>query len=205
MAGARYLVEFRFPEGARDEVSVWAPDADEAIRQARSWIEASQRIGLGSASSSARAVGSKPQESDLGVARNHEDVYHRRFAPTGEPMSTLFHVEPSEIQRNTDWLRSTDSPGWRRLRELLKEQGVDPTQAALAKCPLPLGPEPPNSGTLVTADERVFMFRRGRDPLAVLTGGPEQVDLLLIDIGPEHWLSDRSVRAALDLLASEGR
>jgi hypothetical protein len=78
-------------------------------------------------------------------------------------------LELDQIRKLTTLLRSGDAPFWSRLRNLLRERGVSPDQAALAEC-FPDGDSPEFGivvatdrtdlfGVVVAVDRTVFQFK----------------------------------------------
>lgn len=65
-------------------------------------------------------------------------------------------MKPTEIEENTLLLQGSDEPLWVRVRDLIREQGIDPHRAMLAySYPEDLHFE---LGVIVTPEGRVFQY-----------------------------------------------
>ncbi|MDX1763743.1 MAG: hypothetical protein R3231_05430 [bacterium] len=65
-------------------------------------------------------------------------------------------MKPTEIQENTKLLQGSDQPLWVRVRELIREKGIDPLRATVAYAyPEDLHFE---LGVIVTPEGRVFQY-----------------------------------------------
>jgi hypothetical protein len=128
----RYRVRLRSTKGFTDTVMVWAEGEREAINDSRRWFQVQHDLGTVWIEEAAQRMGSEPDAGDLGVAESNEAVNHERLSPQGEILSTKFRVEPEHLRRSTRLMRESDRPAWQRLRERLRERGVDPSDAAVA-------------------------------------------------------------------------
>lgn len=111
---------------------VWAEGETEAINEVKVWFQVQHDLGQVWIEEGAQRMGSDPDAGDLGVAESNEAVNHEHFSPDGEILSTKFRVEPEHLRRSTRLMRESDRPTWQRLRERLRERGVDPADAAVA-------------------------------------------------------------------------
>lgn len=92
------------------------------------------------------------------MAGANEDVNHRRLSPDGGVLSTKFRVEPEHLRRSTRLMRESDRSAWRRMRERLRERGIDPAAAAVANISVH-EPDPQNP---------VLLLVRGHERTVVL-------------------------------------
>lgn len=132
MGNARYRVRLRDTKGFTDTVMVWAEGETEAINGAKLWFQVEHDLGQVWIEQEAQRMSSDADAGDLGVAESNEAVNHGRLSPQGEILSTKFRVEPEHLRRSTRFMRESDRPAWQRLRERLRERGVDPSDAAVA-------------------------------------------------------------------------
>jgi hypothetical protein len=111
---------------------VWAEGETEAINEAKLWFDVQHDLGQVWIEEEADRMGSAPDTGDLGVAESNETVNHEHFSPQGDILSTKFRVEPEHLRWSTRLMRQSDRPAWQRLRERLRERGVDSSDAAVA-------------------------------------------------------------------------
>jgi hypothetical protein len=154
-AGTRYVVTFYAVDGTRHVVAVWASSEERAVADARTWLRGAQELKLEDHQPNVEAVGSEPNDSNLGIARTNEAVNHQRFARSGESLSTFFRPDSDHIRRFTRRLREDASPDWERARSLLAQHGPDSRRVAVASSAAD-GPDPPRVMTLVAERRRVF-------------------------------------------------
>jgi hypothetical protein len=131
LGNARYRVRLRDTKGFTGTVATWAVGETEAIIAAKRWFEIQHDLGQVWIEEEAEWISSDRDPGDLGVAESNEAVTHEHLSPQGEILSTKFRVEP-EHRRSTRLMRESDRPAWQRLRERLRERGVDPSDGAVA-------------------------------------------------------------------------
>ena len=129
---ARFKVRLRNTQGFTEIVTVWAEGEAEAIDATKLWFEGQHDLDHVWVAEEAELIGPDSDPGDLGVAASNEAVNNRSLSPDGEILSTKFHVEPEHLRRSTRLMRQSDRPGWQRLRERLREKGIDPSDAAVA-------------------------------------------------------------------------
>lgn len=129
-------MRLRDTHGLTETVMVWAEGEAEAINEVKLWFEVQHDLGQVWTKEEAHQIGSDPDAGDLGVAESNEAVNHESLSPQGEILSTRFRVEPEHLRRSTRLMRESDRPAWQRLRERLRERGVDPSDAAVANISL---------------------------------------------------------------------
>jgi hypothetical protein len=199
-------VRLHHRNGAIDVISVWASGPEEAIDEAKRWIEGSQNLPVPGTGHEVRRIGSKPDPFDLGMGVTSDLVNHRRFTKEGQPLSTLFRAEPDHIRRSTRLLREGEGNGWRQLRELLKSRGISSELAAVVN-PSMHDREPREPVSIVASDRRVFLFFRGLHPSV-----PDSHEGFHMETGPaleeldrpsEGW--DIFVEAGFEVLDQETR
>lgn len=98
-------------------------------------------------------------------------------------MSTLLHADPDHIRRFTHRMRSDEGAGWRLVRSLLKDYGLDPQRVIATSSALD-GPQPPQVVTLVADGSRVFSFFRTAHPKMATDGLPVVLDDGSFDMQP---------------------
>lgn len=163
-ADARYLVGFENLDGTRDTVTVWARSPEAATQAARAWLEESQEIDLSTSEASAMQVGEHREHGDLEGASASEDVQHERFGSDGKRLSTMLRADAGHIRRLTQRMRTDPSPDWSLLRQLLKDQSLDPRRAVVVA--LQPDDELPQQGISVVCEgRRVFSFFPAAHPL----------------------------------------
>ena len=133
MSKARYEVRLRDTKGYTQIVTVWAEGETEAIERTKLWFAAEHDLGFVWAEEKAERIGFAADAGDLDVAESDVDVNHRSFSPDGEILSTKFRAEPEHLRRSTQLMRGSPHPTWRRLRERLRERGIDPFDAVVAR------------------------------------------------------------------------
>jgi hypothetical protein len=131
MGKARFKVRLRDTKGFTEIVTVWAEGEAQAIDATKLWFEMQHDLGQVWVEEEADAMGPDPDPRDLGVAELNEAVNNQSLSPDGEILSTKFRVEPEHLRRSTRLMRESDRPAWQRLRERLREKGIDPSDAAV--------------------------------------------------------------------------
>jgi hypothetical protein len=148
---------------------VWAESETEAINEAKLWFQVQHDLGQVWIKEEVQRIGSDPDAGDLGVAESNEAIDHGHFSPEGEILSTKFRVEPEHLLRSTRLMRESDRPAWQRLRERLRERGVDPSDAAVANISVH-EPDPQDPVWLVVRDlgHTILVYSTAYDSLSEL-------------------------------------
>jgi hypothetical protein len=128
---ARFKVQLRDTGGFTEIVTVWAEEEAEAIDATKLWFEVQHDLGQVWVEEEAEVIGPDSDPGDLEVAESNEAVNNRSLSPDGEILSTKFRVEPEHLRRSTRLMRESDRPDWQRLRQRLREKGIDPSDAAV--------------------------------------------------------------------------
>jgi hypothetical protein len=104
-----------------------------------------------------------------------------------------------EIVTRTEALRSSPKPMWSRIRDLLRERGIEPTMSALIE----LFPDDVSFqyGVLATADGRVFQF--GFDYLRRSEGDGIFTEWRDCSASPPDFCSDADIEAGFKLARGE--
>jgi hypothetical protein len=129
---ARYRVRLRDTNGFAEIVTVWAEGEAEAIDATKTWFDLQHDLGQVWVEQEAELLGPDPDPGDLEVAESNEAVNNQSLSTDGEVLSTKFRVEPQHLRRSARLMRESDRPAWCRLRERLRERGIDPSDAAVA-------------------------------------------------------------------------
>lgn len=112
--------------------TVWAEGETAAINEVKRWFEVQHDLGQVWIEEEAELICPNADPGDLGVAESNEAVNNRSFTWDGKILSTKFRVEPEHLRRSTRLMRESDRPAWQRLRERLRERGIDPSDAVVA-------------------------------------------------------------------------
>jgi hypothetical protein len=132
MGNARYRVRLRDSKRFMEIVTVWAEGETVAINEVKRWFEVQHDLGQVWVEEEAELIGPDADPGDLGVAESNEAVNNQSFTWDVKILSTKFRVEPEHLRRSTRLMRESDRPAWQRLRERLRERGIDPSDAAVA-------------------------------------------------------------------------
>lgn len=193
MGKARYLVILGDPDGARSEITVWADSPFEASTQAKLMELYATRAADSPAPISVRRIGRFPAKGDLNVATSWEDMNWRSFDAQGREASTPVHPEPSEFERFTRVMRSSEAAGWTWFRSRLRDRGLDPDRCAYID-PVP-EEGPAAAAVVVSADRKAFVFRYEPEfPL-------EARVITWFEVDPDLW--SRQHEVAYQLLQGE--
>lgn len=132
MGQARYRVRLRDTKGSTEIVMVWAEGETEGVSKVKNWFAVQHDLGQVWVEQEAELIGPNADPGDLRVAGSNEAVNNQSYTSDGEILSTKFRVKPEHLRRSTRLMRESDRPAWQRLRERLRELGIDPSDAAVA-------------------------------------------------------------------------
>lgn len=128
----RYEVRIQEIDGSFDIVSVWAPAEKEAIDLAISWIDFVERRPLYEQPASARVIGSSREVGDLSDAiTSPNEVDHRRVSRNGRELGTLRRPVKERLAELIAKLRTSESSGWKELRQRMEATGLSPEGCAV--------------------------------------------------------------------------
>lgn len=172
----RFEVRIQEVDGSTDIVPVWAGSEQEAIDRALTFIDYIERRPMYGRPASAVEVGSTLEKGDLSsTTASSEEVAHRRVAADGTELGTIRRPVKARIVEITETMRTSDSDGWRSLREAMREAGLDPNDSVLVS-PILHG-DVPVSGILITRDDGIFGFVKDRDGTLSVAGGDQHKSL----------------------------
>jgi hypothetical protein len=172
----RYEVRILEIDGSTDIVPVWADSEQEAIDRALNFIDYIERRPMYGQPASAVAIGSSIEEGDLSATTSSpEYVAHRRVAADGRELGTIRRPVKARIEEITETMRTSESDGWRRLREAMHDAGLDPNAAVLVS--EIIHGDVPVSGVLITRDSGMFGFVKDRDGNLSIAWGDQHESL----------------------------
>jgi hypothetical protein len=173
----RFEVRIEEIDGSTDIVPVWAESAQEAIDRALNFIDYIERRPMYGQPASAVEIGSTLEDGDLSdTITSPELVAHRRIAADGNELGTIRRPVKARILEVTEIMRTSDSDGWRSLREAMRDVGLDPNDCVLVLEIIHEGV--PVSGALIARDGGIFGFVRDRDGTLSVAGGEQQESLV---------------------------
>jgi hypothetical protein len=174
-------------------VTVWAEGETEALEETRNWFRVRHDFGQKWVEVEAEQIGPDPDPGDLGIAESDAAVNNQSFSASGDVLSTKFRVEPEHLRRSTLLMRESDRVAWQRLRDRLRERGIDPSDAAVANISVH-EPDP---------RDPVWLVVRGLGR-TIVSYSPRFDSLQEID-ARWFWSNDEAVQAAEAILESERR
>lgn len=159
----RYEVRIQEIDGSFDIVPVWAPSEEEAIDLAVSWIDYVERRPMYDQPASAKVIGSSREEDDLSDATTSpNEVDHRRVSRNGRELGTLRRPVKERLAELIANLRTSESSGWKELRQRMEATGHLPEGCAIVSEGLDAAGDP-LFGILISDEGLHHGFVRDRD------------------------------------------